>query len=67
MRIVDAVDFEIEDVVPFGAETGERARMVGIFHPAEVTIAEARRSKINAFRIDCEGKSTLSSHFSRAA
>lgn len=31
VRIVDAVDFEIEDIVPVGVETGEPARIVGIF------------------------------------
>jgi hypothetical protein len=41
IRIGDAVDFEIEDVVPFGVETGEPARLTGIFHPAgsELTFA----------------------------
>ena len=70
VRSGDAVDFEIEDVVPFGVETGEPARIVGIFHPAgsEFTISEARRSRINAFGIEYEGKSALSSsHFSWAA
>ena len=35
------VDFEIEDVVPFGIESGEPARLIGIFHPAgsELTIS----------------------------
>ena len=42
VRIGDAVDFEIEDVVPFGVESGEPARLIGIFHPAgsELTIAQ---------------------------
>jgi hypothetical protein len=46
VRIGDAIDFEIEDVVPFGVETGEPARITGIFHPAgsELTIARATRS-----------------------
>ena len=34
VRIGDAIDFEIEDIVPFGVETGEPARFTGIFHPA---------------------------------
>ena len=34
VRIGDSVDFEIEDVVPFGVESGQPARLVGIFHPA---------------------------------
>jgi len=70
VRIGDAVDFEIEDVVPFGVDTGEPARIVGIFHPvgSEFTISETQRSKINAFGIEYEGKSALSkSQFSWAA
>jgi hypothetical protein len=70
VRIGDAIDFEIEDVVPFGVETGKPARIVGIFHPvgSEFTISEATRSKINAFGIEYEGKSALSSSsFSWAA
>src|SRR5437879_13889572 len=70
IRIGDAVDFEIEDVVPFGVETGEPARITGIFHPvgSEFAISEAKRSKINAFGIEYEGKSALSSsRFSWAA
>jgi hypothetical protein len=70
IRIGDAVDLEIEDVVPFGVETGEPARMSGIFHPAgdELTIARATRSSIDAFGIAYEGKSAFSrSQFSWAA
>ena len=70
VRIGDAIDFEIEDVVPFGVETGEPVRIVGMFHPvsSEFTIAEAKRSKINAFGIEYEGKTGLStSQFSWAA
>ena len=70
IRIGDAVDFEIEDIVPFGVETGEPAKLVGIFHPAgtELTIAKATRSKINAFGIEYTGKSAFSkSDFSWSA
>jgi hypothetical protein len=70
VKIGDAVDFEVEDVVPFGVETGEPARLAGIFHPigSELTAAEATRSKINAFGIEYEGKSGLStSSFSWSA
>jgi len=69
VRIGDAIDFEVEDIVPFGIETGEPARLSGIFNPtgSEVTAAEATRSKINAFGIEYEGKSGLSSTFSWAA
>src|SRR4051812_37382809 len=33
VRIGDAVDFEIEDIVPFGVETGQPVRFEGMFHP----------------------------------
>ena len=45
VRIGDAIDFEIEDIVPFGVETGQPVRLVGMFHPvaSELTVAEAKR------------------------
>jgi hypothetical protein len=70
IKIGDAVDFEIEDVVPFGVETGEPAKITGIFHPAgsEMTISRATRSSINAFGISYEAKAGFSaSEFSWAA
>ena len=70
VRIGDAIDFEIEDIVPFGIETGEPVRFNGMFHPAgsDLTMAEAKRSRINAFGIEYEGKTGLStSEFSWAA
>src|ERR671922_500367 len=50
VRIGDAIDFEVEDVVSFGVESGEPARLSGIFHPAgsELTIAKATRSRVSA-------------------
>jgi hypothetical protein len=70
VRIGDAVDFEVEEVVPFGVETGEPVRLSGIFHPvgSEFAVAEASRSDIDGFGIAFEGKSALSaSHFAWAA
>ena len=70
VRIGDAIDFEIEDIVPFGVETGEPIRFAGMFHPvaSDLTMAEAKRSQINAFGIQYEGKTGLSkSEFSWAA
>jgi hypothetical protein len=62
VRIDDVIDFEIEDIVPFGVETGEPVRFAGMFHPAgsDLTMAEAKRSRINAFGIEYEGKTGLS-------
>ena len=70
VRVGDAIDFEIEDIVPFGVETGEPVRFQGMFHPvgSDLTMAEAKRSRINAFGIEYEGKTGLStSEFSWAA
>jgi hypothetical protein len=70
VRVGDSIDFEIEDIVPFGVETGEPVRFQGMFHPvaSDLTIAEATRSRINAFGIEYEGKTGLStSEFSWAA
>jgi hypothetical protein len=69
VKIGDAIDFEVEDIVPFGVETGQPARLIGLFHPvgSELTAAEATRSRISAFGIEYEGKSGLSSAFSWAA
>ena len=62
VRIGDEVDFEIEDIVPFGVETGEPVRFSGMFHPAgsDLTMAEAKRSRINGFGIEYEGRTGLS-------
>jgi hypothetical protein len=62
VRVADTIDFEIEDVVPFGAEDGQPVRFQGMFHPvgSDLTMAEARRSTINAFGISYEGKTGLS-------
>jgi hypothetical protein len=62
VRIGNAIDFEIEDVVPIGVETGEPAKLTGIFHPAgsELTVSHATRSSINAFGIQYEAKSGFS-------
>jgi hypothetical protein len=70
VKIGDEVDFEVEDVVPFGVESGEPAQLTGIFHPAgpELTVAHATRSNIDAFGISYEGKSAFSrSEFTWAA
>jgi len=70
VRVGDVIDFEIEDIVPFGVETGEPVRFHGMFHPvaSNLTIAEATRSRINAFGIEYTGRTGLSTaEFSWAA
>jgi hypothetical protein len=61
----------VEDVVPFGVETGEPARIVGIFHPvgSELTISKAGDSKLSAFGIEpaLAGQSGFSTAFAWSA
>jgi hypothetical protein len=70
VRVGSVIDFEVEDVVPFGVDTGVPVRFSGMFHPvgSDLTMAEAKRSSIDAFGIRYEGKTGLSkSGFSWAA
>ena len=70
VKIGDVIDFEIEEVIPFGKEPPEPPRITGMFHPvsSEFTIAEATRSSIDAFGIQYEGKTGIAtSSFSWAA
>jgi hypothetical protein len=62
LRIGDAVDIEIEDVVPFGSESGEPAQLTNIFHPAgsTLTISKPTRATVNAFGIEYEGHAGFS-------
>jgi hypothetical protein len=61
-------EVEVEEVVPFGKENGEPARLVGIFHPAgdDFAIAKATKSRVSAFGIDFafEGGSAFANPFS---
>jgi hypothetical protein len=69
VKIGEVIDFEVEDIVPFGVETGQPVRFDGMFHPvgSNLTMAEATRSQIDAFGISYEGKTGLSSPFAWAA
>jgi hypothetical protein len=62
VKIGDAVDFEIEDIVPAGVEDGQPVRLTGTAHPAgpDLAVARATRSRISAFGIEYEGKSGFS-------
>jgi hypothetical protein len=70
VKVGDAIDFEVEEIVPFGVTTGEPVRFSGMFHPvaSDMVMAEAKRPRINAFGISYEGKTALAkSDFSWAA
>lgn len=62
VRIGDSVDFEIEDVVPLGSDSGQPVRLAGVFHPAgpELNVARATRSRIDAFGISYDANAAFS-------
>ena len=70
MQALGPLDGRERSRLPFGVETGEPARLAGIFHPvgSELTISHATRSQISAFGIEYKGKAGFSSSsFSWAA
>jgi hypothetical protein len=71
VRFGDRGAMAVTDVVPFGKEDGEPAKLVDVFHPAgdRLTVARATESQVSAFGMDFahEGKSGFSSGFSWAA
>ena len=62
VRVGEAIDFEVEDIVPFGVEDGHTVTLDGIFHPVapDLTVGEATRSTISAFGIEYEAKNGAS-------
>ena len=63
VRIGDTTGFDVEDVVPFGVETGEPARVTRIFHPvgSEFRVAKAKSADVSLFGIEYQRKSGISS------
>jgi hypothetical protein len=61
VRAGDGIDFEVQDIVPFGVENGQPVKFDGAFHPVapDLTMAEATRSAISAFGIEYEGKTGI--------
>jgi hypothetical protein len=62
VKIGDAVDIEVEDIVSFGTEGDQPAQLTNVFHPAgsTLTIARAKRANVNAFGIEFEGRGGFS-------
>ena len=62
----DAVEVDIDDVVPFGVENGRPVRLVDVFHPAgnELTVAKGR-SRVGVLGLEWnqEGTSGFSAPF----
>ena len=71
IKVGDDGELEVTEIVPFGKENGEPARLVGIFHPAgdDFAIAKSTKSRLSAFGMDFsyEGRSAFASRFSWAA
>jgi hypothetical protein len=61
---------EVEEIVSFGREDGQPARLTNIFHPAgeDLKIARATKSSVSAFGLDfaLEGRSAFASPFAWA-
>jgi hypothetical protein len=71
IRVGNDGEVEVKEVVSFGKENGEPARLVGVFHPAgeDLTIARATKSRVSAFGIEFafEGGSGFANPFAWAA
>src|SRR4051794_40641798 len=61
-KIGDVVQIDVEDIVAFGVESGQPAKLEGIFHPAgtTLTIAKATHAQGNPFGIEFAGNSAFS-------
>ena len=61
----------MQDIVSWGQENGEPAKLTGIFHPAgdTLTVSKAGTSQVKAFGLDFSnaGKSGFSSRFAWSA
>jgi hypothetical protein len=71
VKVGDDGEVEVTEIVPFGKEDGEPARLVGIFHPAgdDFAIAKATKSRLSVFGMEFayEGRSGFASSFAWSA
>ena len=67
LRMGDLGVIEVDDVVPFGVESGEPVKLTDAFHPASstLTVGKAGNSSFSAFGLDfaLAGQSGFSSEF----
>lgn len=68
LTLGDMGQLEVDDVVPFGVESGEPAKLTDIFHPANTTLTISKateESGLSAFGVELAngGKSGFSSRF----
>ena len=71
LRLGDLGEIALEDVVPFGIETGEPARLSGVFHPvgSDLAIGKAGASQLSVFGLApvLAGKAGFSAAFAWSA
>jgi len=71
LRLGDLGEIALEDVVPFGIETGEPVRLTGVFHPvgSDLAIGKAGASQLSVFGLapDLAGKAGFSAAFAWSA
>jgi len=70
VRVGDAVDLAVEDVMAFGVESGPPVQLSNVFHPANstLTVARGKGTSGSMFGVDLgnDGKSGFSAPFSWA-
>lgn len=56
LRAGDGVEVDVEEIVPFGAENGQPAKLDGVFHPAgsTLTVARTKRARWSVLGVDVE-------------
>ena len=72
LTVGDKGEVAVDDVVPFGSESGEPAKLANVFHPAGSTLTVSKAtdsSGLSAFGIDLSnaGKSGFSAPFAWSA
>ena len=72
LKVGDSIEIEVDDIIPFGSESGKPSRMVDIFHPAgtDMAMGRAKSSRVEAFGMQFAnqpGSSGFSTKFSWAA
>lgn len=66
----DGIEIEVQDIVPFGSESGKPAQVTDVFHPAGTTLtvgkATTGRAEVFGLSFANDGKSGFSAPFSWA-
>lgn len=70
ITVGEGAEIEVNDVIPFGSESGKPAQAINLFHPAgsTLTVGKAGKSRVDLLGLSfsAEGKSGFSAPFSWA-